>query len=286
MFTNCLVFMLAVSVFGCSQGKPEFQPPENIFTADWFLNIAHRGGRDLAPEATLVAYHNAADIGVDVLEMDLRSTADGVIVCMHDAEIDRTTDGSGYVHDFTFEELSQFDAAYNFSSPSFPYRGQGITVPTFAEVLDTFPDYYFIAEIKQVDPSIVDEVLAIIEQRDIVDRIILASQTDGVLVDIKTKNPAALTSFGAAEMITFVSMTDEDEENFQPSTKFVQPPSEVVSQEFMARLQRFDLKVHAWTVNDLDEMKRLIEIGADGIMTDDPQTLENLIDELGIHSGS
>ena len=180
----------------------------------------------------------------------------------------------------------KFDAAYNFSSPSFPYRGQGITVPTFEEVLDTFPDHYFIAEIKQADPSIVDDVLAIIEQREILEPIILASTTDSILVNIRAKKPAALTSFGTAEMITFVSMTDDEEENFQPSTKFVQPPSEVVSQEFMARLQRFDLKVHAWTVNDLDEMKRLIEIGADGIMTDDPQTLENLIDELGIHSGS
>ncbi|MBW1811711.1 MAG: glycerophosphodiester phosphodiesterase [Deltaproteobacteria bacterium] len=282
----CLATLFGVSVFGCSEGKPEIQPPENIFSGDWFLNIAHRGGRDLAPEATLVAYHNAADIGVDVLEMDLHSTADGIIVCMHDIKIDRTTDGSGYIHDYTFEELSQFDAAYNFSSPSFPYRGQGITVPKFEEVLDTFPDHYFIAEIKQVDPSIIDDVLAIIEQRDLLDRIILSSQTDSVLVDIRAKNSAALTSFGAAEMITFVSMTNEDEENFQPSTKFVQPPSEVVSEEFMARLRRFDLKVHAWTVNDLDEMKRLINIGADGIMTDDPETLENLIDELGLHSGS
>ncbi len=75
MLKDCLVFMLALSLFGCSQGKPEIQPPENIFTADWFLNIAHRGGRDLAPEETLVAYHNAADIGVDVLEMDLHFTS-------------------------------------------------------------------------------------------------------------------------------------------------------------------------------------------------------------------
>ncbi len=278
-----LAFLLGVSVLGCSGGKQELQPPENMFSADWFLNIAHRGGRDLAPEETLVAYHNAADIGADVLEMDLHSTADGVIVCMHDAEIDRTTDGNGYIHDHTFEELSRFDAAYNFSPPAFPYRGQGISVPKFEQVLDTFPGYYFIAEIKQVNPSIVDDVLAIIEQRDMLDRIILVSVTDSVLVDIRAKNPAALTAFGSAEMLTFISMTDEDEENFQPSTKFAQPPSEVVDEEFMARLHRFDLKVHAWTVNDLDEMNRLIDLGVDGIMTDDPETLENLIDELGLH---
>ncbi len=269
-----LLYCCLFSGIACSERAPE---RINIFTSDMFLNIAHRGGGKLAPEETMVAYENAVDVGADVLEMDLQQTADGVIVCMHDEKIDRTTNGKGFVRSYTYDELSQFDAAYNFSPPDFPLRGQGIKVPKFEDILDAFPHHSFIAEIKQVDPPIVDDVLEILENRDVYDRIIIASLADSVVEEIRQKNPLVMTSWGTAEMLTFVTMSDDEEENFKPTSEFLQPPHDVVDATLMEKIRRFDLKVHVWTVNEPDNMRRLMDLGVDGIITDDPATLKGLV---------
>ena len=101
-------------------------------------NMAHRGGSKLAPEDTLAAFENANALGVDVLEMDLHSTADGEIVVLHDDTVDRTTEGSGPVTSFTLDDLQSLDAAYHFSldgGATFPWRGTGVVVPTLDAVL-------------------------------------------------------------------------------------------------------------------------------------------------------
>lgn len=274
----CLLLLSCLFAFSCSQGE-SFE--KNVFTSGKFLDIAHRGGGGLAPEETMLAFQNAVDVGADVLEMDLQQTADGVIVCMHDEKIDRTTDGKGFVRSYTYEELKQFDAGYNFAPPDFPYRGKGLVVPRFEDVLDAFGDVSFMAEIKQVDPPIVDDVLAILQKRDIYDRVIIASLADSVVEKIKEKNPKVMTSWGTAEMLNFVTMSDDDEKSFQPSSLFLQPPYDVVNDELMTRIRRFGLKVHVWTVNNPDDMRKYMDMGVDGIITDDPVTLEGLMDELG-----
>ena len=97
------------------------------------LVMAHQGGKKLRPDNTLVAYQNAWDLGSDVLEMDLHSTTDGVLVLMHDATVDDTTDGSGAIQDFNLRELQELDAGYRWTQDegaSYPFRGQGIRVPS------------------------------------------------------------------------------------------------------------------------------------------------------------
>ncbi|RLB54459.1 MAG: hypothetical protein DRI34_12020 [Deltaproteobacteria bacterium] len=268
-----VLLLLSSMAFSCSPGGSS---GENVFTSDRFLNIAHRGGALLAPEETMVAYENAVAAGADVLEMDLHETADGVIVCMHDEKIDRTTDGEGFIRNFTYEELSRFDAGYNFSPPDFPCRGRGLIVPRFVDILDAFTDMSFMAEIKQVDPPIIDDVLEVIRERGLYERIIIASLVDSVVERVKEKDPRVMTSWGTTEMLTFVTMSDEDEKTFLPSSRFLQPPREVISEETMERIRRFALKVHVWTVNEPADMRRFMGMGVDGIITDDPETLEVL----------
>jgi len=94
--------------------------------------IAHRGGAGLRPENTLAAFQHAAQLGADVLEMDLRVAADGAIVVMHDATVERTTDGAGAVASLKLAELKRLDAGYRWSpdgGATFPYRGRGVRVP-------------------------------------------------------------------------------------------------------------------------------------------------------------
>ncbi len=112
--------------------------PAHFFQCTRPLNMAHRGGSRLAPENTLAAFEHATSLGVDVLEMDLRSSADGVVVAMHDDGVDRTTDGTGPVTGLTLADLKALDAGYRFSrdgGATFPHRGQGVSIPTLDEVL-------------------------------------------------------------------------------------------------------------------------------------------------------
>ena len=116
------------------------------------LVFAHRGGGGLFPENTLEAFKYSAEMGVDVLELDIHSTADGKLVVMHDATVDRTTDGNGRVNELTFDQLKKLDAGYKFTNDggkTFPFRGKNITVPTLDEVFSAFPAMTFNIEPKQ-----------------------------------------------------------------------------------------------------------------------------------------
>lgn len=260
---------------------PPCAPADHLLLCGGPLLIAHRGGGDLRPEETLVAYANAAALGADVLEIDVHTTSDGEVVCMHDDTVDRTTDGTGNVHDMTFAELRALDAGHDFTTDggaTFPYRGAGITVPTLAEVLAAHPDAYFSVEIKQVVPDIVDEVLAVVDASGLSDRIVLVSFADGVVQDIRARRPELHTGMGAGEMAVFLSLSARAEASYVPPTTLVQPPNESVDAAIVARAARFGLRLHAWTVNDRAEMERLLDLGVHGIMTDDPALLREVLD--------
>jgi glycerophosphoryl diester phosphodiesterase len=142
--------------FSAGCGDDSDSPSESVFLADRFLNIAHRGGARLAPEHTLVAFENALRVGADVIEFDLHATVDGVIVILHDATVDRTTDGTGVVRNMTFAELRALDAGYRFTrdgGATFPWRGKGLTIPTLEEALERFADVPITVEFKQVSST-------------------------------------------------------------------------------------------------------------------------------------
>src|SRR5215208_4358914 len=132
---------------------------------EWPLNLAHRGASALAPENTFEAFRLAVEDGAGGLELDVHMTRDGHIVVIHDATVDRTTNGSGAVSEMTLDELRRLDAGYNFSpdgGPTRPYRGRGIRVPTFGEVLEEFPRVAVNIEIKLGSPGIEESVLRVL----------------------------------------------------------------------------------------------------------------------------
>ena len=253
----------------------------HIVFADRVLVIAHRGGGALAPENTIEAYRNAIAVGADMLEMDVHATSDGVLVVSHDDSVDRTTDGSGFISQMTFSELRRLDAGYRFSpdgGQSYPYRGQGVVVPTLAEVFDTFPDMYMTIEPKQTEPPIVDALLALIDEKDMADYVVLGTFDDAKLAAIRAARPELLTGFGAVEVVAFISLTEETEAAYEPPGIVLQLQDSATTPERIARAHRLGVKVHVWTVNDSSEMRRFIAMGADGIMTDDPATLRAVLD--------
>lgn len=259
---------------------PPCMPADHVLLCGEPLLIAHRGGGRLRPEQTLPAFANAAALGADVLELDVHSTADGEIVCLHDDSVDRTTDGTGAVHTMTLAEVRALDAGYRFTTDggaTFPYRGMGITIPTLAEVLAAHPDAWLSIEIKQTSPDIVPEVLAVLDAAGAAGRVVLVSFSDAVVADIRARRPEIVTGMGSGEMATFVTLRPSREASYVPPTTIAQLPAAVVDEAIVARAARLGVRLHVWTVNDRSSMQALLALGVHGVMTDDPALLADVL---------
>ena len=259
-------------------GTDTDEPEANLLLSDQILNIAHRGGRVHRPEATLLAFEHALESGADVLEFDVHASSDGVLIVLHDDTVDRTTDGTGPVNAMTFDELRLLDAGYQFTpdaGQTYPYRGMGVQLPTPEEIFTAFPDQYYLMEIKQSEPSIVPTLLGAIDDHGIGERVVLASFDQGVIDEVRATDPDLLTAMTAPEMIEFVTMGADP--NYAPPCLFVQPPWEGVDQALVDNAKMHGLKVHPWTVNTEPLMLAMLDFGVDGIMSDDPLLLEQVL---------
>jgi glycerophosphoryl diester phosphodiesterase len=253
------------------------------------LVIAHRGGAALWPENTLYAFERARDLGVDVLEMDVQVTSDGVLVVMHDATLDRTTDGHGPVNKLSLNELKKLDAAFHFSPDgghSYPLRGRGITVPTLQEVFKALPGMRFNIEPKQAQPSLVKPLCRMIRESGLQKQVMIGSFSAQVLAEFRAECPEVDTSASPVEVGTLLTAntTGNEQQQQQRSliARAVQVPESiggrsVLTREFIKAAHARQLQVHVWTINDEESMKRLIELGVDGIMTDYPDRLIALL---------
>ncbi len=243
-------------------------------------NIAHRGGAALGPEETLPTMRASLEAGADVLELDVRATADGEIVCMHDETVDRTTDGEGAVSSMSLAALKALDAGYHFTPDGqrFPFRGAGVTAPTLREVLAAFPGQRFILELKQTEPPIIAPVLALLREHDAVENTVIAAFSADVLREVREAEPSALTGFGMSEVVSYRLLGGPD----APPARYLQVPPrvpglEVVTPALLERARSQGVAVQVWTINDPEEMRAMIALGVAGIMTDDPATLSALL---------
>lgn len=265
------------------------------FDHDDPLVIAHGGGNHLAPSNTLAAFINAYELGVDVLEFDIHMTADGHLVSIHDPTIDRTTDGTGRVNDMTLEEIQAFDAAYAFLDldGEYSYRGTGVIVPTVEDVFETIndPGMLYTIEIKDTnDPELYEEISeklwSLIQDYNLQENVIIAS-FDQAIIDIVSEisGGEALVSGGRSEITNFVIFHKLFLNGlYQQNVHALQIPTEDSNINLMDRkiihgANRRGMDVHYWTINDVETMEALIELGADGIMTDRPDLLLELLED-------
>ncbi|MBI2331576.1 MAG: glycerophosphodiester phosphodiesterase [Chloroflexi bacterium] len=254
--------------------------PEHPYYAkdlNYPLVVAHQGGDGVWPGETLFAYQNAADLGVDVLEMDIHITADSVLVLMHDETVDRTTDGSGEIELMTLEDLKKLDAAYNWSPDEgiiFPYRGQGLTVTTLEEVFKAFPDMHMVIEIKKTNTSMTKPFCDLIREYDMQAKVLVASFHDERLKEFRAECPEVATSSAKDETTAFVLLTKAYLGSFySPQFLSLQVPEEsggitVMTPAFVRAAHERTLAVEPWTINNEDTI--LIEWGVDGLITDRP----------------
>lgn len=250
------------------------------------LVIAHRGGAGLWPENTIHAFERARELGVDVLEIDVRVTADDVLVVMHDATLERTTDGHGPINKLTLSQLKKLDAAFHWSPDggrSFPLRGRGISVPTLQEVFKTFSGIRFNIEPKQMEPSLVKPLCRMIRENGMTKKVMVGSFSAEVLEEFRGECSEVATSASPTEVSDFLAMVNGRSENTRRlKAQALQIPEyilgrNVLTREFVERAHALELQVHPWTINDEESMKRLIELGVDGIITDYPDRLMALL---------
>lgn len=250
------------------------------------LVFAHRGGGGLFPENTLEAFKYSAEMGVDVLELDVHSTSDGTLVVMHDSRVDRTTNGSGKVNELTLAELKKLDAGYLFSpdgGKTFPFRGKGITIPTLQEIFDALPDKHFNVEPKQAAPSVVKPLCEIIRTRKMIDKVIVGSFRQEAIDEFRAECAEVATSATPSEVSEFLALYKVGlGETYTPPMQVLQIPErlgalQIVSKDFVETARKLNLQVHVWTINEKDDMKRLLDDGVDGIMTDYPDRLLELL---------
>lgn len=241
--------------------------------------FAHRGGAGIAPENTLEAFRAGLAAGADRLELDVHATADGAVVVLHDATVDRTTDGRGAVSAMTLEELRRLDAGARFpgSGGDHPFRGRGLRVPTLDELLVALPGVPLNVEIKQHSPPIVGAVLDVLDRHRARDLVLLAAEEAEIMDAIRAAAPGAPTGFSARDVAEFVEhLRAGTLGDHRPRGVALQvPPSfgdvELVTPESVAAAHALGLEVHVWTIDDPAEIDRLLDLDVDGIMTDLPQ---------------
>lgn len=256
---------------------------KRIFTKHpGFWVIAHRGFSGLFPENTMLAFQEAAKFPIDAIELDVHATRDGKIVVIHDPTLDRTTSKTGRIVDHSWEDLRKADAGYHFDplqNGEFPFRGKGLSVPLLEDVFKTFPDMKFVIEIKQTLPAIEDTVYRLIRKYRMDEKVIVASEHQEPLTRIRYLAEHIATNFSAEEAtdlyfahkLRLASFYRSGGDALQIPERYRK--TQVVTPAFVKAVHRKGLTVHIWTVNDPADMKRLIECGVDGIISDYPDRL-------------
>jgi glycerophosphoryl diester phosphodiesterase len=264
--------------------------PHPYFDLPGPISIAHRGCAGEAPENTLLAFERALSQGADVLESDIHLSRDGIPVLIHDASVDRVTQASGSVADFSAEALGRLDAGYHFSPDggrTHPYRDRGIRIPSVEEAFLRFPEARFNLELKAPGARLIEAMLELVAKYRREAITLLTAGDDGIMANLRDRlgrlaKPVAL---GASErdIREFVQCAAAGTEP-SPGPMALQVPPDfagqpIVTEALIEFAHAREIQVHVWTINDPAEMHRLLDFGADGIITDYPGRLAAVIDD-------
>lgn len=252
--------------------------------------MGHRGAAGIAPENTLVSFRAASAAGADVLELDVHATKDGHLVVIHDPTVDRTTDGTGEVRGMTLEALRSLDASARFTTApgetAVGFEGP-LCVPTLEEVLAAFPEALFNIELKQEAPSVEAAFVALLEKHGALDRTLLAAENAAIMRKLRELAPAAVTGMSAEDAFGFMMPADPASYR-SPGYALQVPPvfgdMPIITAETVARAHALGMEVHAWTIDDPAEMRSLLDLGVDGLITNLPHRAAAVVAERRIRT--
>lgn len=251
--------------------------------------LAHRGMPLEFPENTYLSFKHAVEFGIDVIETDTHLTKDNQFIILHDAEISRVSDGTGAIADYTLEELMQFDAGYHFTNDggnTFPFRGKEVKFISVSELLEKFPAQRFNIDLKDNNPAQVKLWAELIKEGDAEERVLTASQYTQNLLEVRKIFPNMATSFSAGEVFRFYIANKFGGYKKLAKKQFggdaLQVPVKmaglrIVSEKAIENAHKLGFKMHVWTINTVEEMNTLLDMGADAIFTDNPRLLKDVL---------
>ncbi|KPQ21082.1 MULTISPECIES: glycerophosphodiester phosphodiesterase [unclassified Halomonas] len=272
-----------------------------------FQVIAHRGASGHAPESTMAAFEQAHEWGVDYLELDAQITSDGELVVFHDDTIDRTSDGEGEINDYTLEELKALDTGtwFNDENPdSADSAFEGAQILTLDELFERFGHdarYYIETKSPQLNPGLEEALVETLEEYDMVEngRVLVQSFEQDSLLKVQELNDDVpliqLVWYYPSEeddsrLVEWTDVTpgpaEITDEDFQEvadyavgiGTNVIYEGEEVIDADFVKQAQDNGLPVHVYTVNETEEMERLMEWGVNGLFTNYPDRLLDLVE--------
>ena len=268
--------------------------------------IAHKAGGGEMPEGTLVAMEKALKNGADWLDVDLRMSEDNILVISHSPtaeDVDESSKVKGDISELNLAEIKKLDAGHNFTNNEhdFPYRGQGITVPTLDEALTAFPQSRFTIHLLGQNKDIEEELVKVIEKYNAFDRVFVAGFSEGPLIKVKELSGGRIKrGAGAKETIGFMDAVKRGEmpssvdfDFFVPGGEEAQSAGKMYEKlgaklmdiarqkklpdiDFIVTCKSLGIPIYIWTVNDKEEMMLWIALGVDGIYTDYPSQLNEI----------
>jgi glycerophosphoryl diester phosphodiesterase len=248
--------------------------------------FAHRGGCDLGPENTIAAFDIGMSTGADGLELDVHLSADGRVIVHHDKTLDRTTDASGPVAARTADELARVDAGYRFTrGGEFPFRGRGVGVPALGEVLGRYRGVPTIIEIKVYTAAMGQAVAEEIRRCDALDYVCIAGYGPASAQAGRAALPgiAASAHKGEVRLALYRSWLRCPVRRAPYHTYQVPEcagATRIVSPRFVRDAHAAGFKVQVWTVDEETDMRRLLEWGVDGLISNRPDLAVRVRDEF------
>ncbi|MCO7248114.1 glycerophosphodiester phosphodiesterase [Halomonas sp. Mc5H-6] len=272
-----------------------------------FQVIAHRGASGHAPESTMAAYELAHEWGVDYLELDAQLSSDGEVVVFHDDTIDRTSDGEGAINDYTLEELKALDTGtwFNEANPdSASDDFAGAEMLTLDELFEHFGHdarYYIETKSPQLNPGLEEALVEKLEEHDMIEsgRVLVQSFEQDSLLKVQALN----ADVPLIQLVWYYPSEEEDstlvewtgvtpgpaeitDEDFQAvadyavgiGTNYIYDGREVIDADFIQQAQENGLPVHVYTINETEEMERLMDMGVNGLFTNYPDRLLELVE--------
>ncbi|MDN6730656.1 MAG: glycerophosphodiester phosphodiesterase [Atopostipes suicloacalis] len=295
IFAILLTFLLLI--WGIIYIKPVEKRPDRTFYREDdpdFLVIAHRGGRGLAPEGTMAAFDTSAALGVDIFEYDIHQTVDGHLVVSHDPTVDRMTNGSGRINDLTLKEVQALDAGYHFKDEegNYKYRGQGVFIPTVREVFEAYPKMRQLIENKDTNreelyEEIIQKLWLLIEEYEMEEEVMIGSFDHDINERFEEVTEGeipigageqAVREFANLHVPYLNGLAESTVDSLQLPVE--QEGQDLASKNIIASVKKRNMAIYYWTINEKEEMRELIAKDVDGIITDYPDRLKEVIEEF------
>ncbi len=268
--------------------KVEATPTGNPFRIGRPLVIPHAGGDGLFPENTLYAYEHSMAMGGDVIDADVFLTADGVPIAFHDSTLERTTNGTGRVHDKSYAELATLDAAWNFERDGqHPLRGKGIAIPTIEAILRRFPHTLVTLDLKDLRIEAVAPLCTLLRSLGRTTDVYVGVDTNEQVMLFRELCPEVHTSGTDAERRAMRAAREAGDTTFVTNQLVGQPAfladdgTKRISSDYLAYSHSKGIAVLTWVVDDPKDMTDLIKMGIDGIYTRRPDVMVKLLHDMG-----